>query len=96
MSKLLRTVNISAPLETLKDSSPAMGAAIETFLENFKGMSVHQDLKITSVREDCHDCTYINLVLNKTYVRAILDTGAPGNIVSSRLAKKLKLAPDLA
>ncbi|KAJ9049428.1 hypothetical protein DSO57_1024556 [Entomophthora muscae] len=27
---------------------------------------------------------------------AILDTGAPGNIISSQLVKKLKLAPDLA
>ncbi|KAJ9079969.1 hypothetical protein DSO57_1030028 [Entomophthora muscae] len=32
---------------------------------------------------------------HKLRVQAILDSGAPGNIVSTRLVKKLKLAPDL-
>ncbi|KAJ9058078.1 hypothetical protein DSO57_1016074 [Entomophthora muscae] len=81
LTKLLRTVNVSAPLESLKEASPAVGAAMTTFLENFKGLIMHQVSKIVKIREDLQHCNYINLVVNKTHVQAILDTGAPGNII---------------
>ncbi|KAJ9064850.1 hypothetical protein DSO57_1025956 [Entomophthora muscae] len=95
-TKLLHTVNVLAPVESLKEASPAVGAAMAKFLENFKGLSVHQVSKVAEIREDHQNCTYINLVVNKTHVWAILDTDSPGNIISSRLVKKLKMASDLA
>ncbi|KAJ9087631.1 hypothetical protein DSO57_1031208 [Entomophthora muscae] len=93
---MLTTVNVSAPLESLKETSPTARAVMSTFLENFKGLSVHQVSTIVYIREDHQDCIYISLVVNKPHVQAILDTGAPGNIISLRLVKKQELAPDLA
>ncbi|KAJ9055018.1 hypothetical protein DSO57_1008361 [Entomophthora muscae] len=64
LSQLLRLVQVSTNLDTLKSLKPELTTALESFLAQFK-------------------------------VRAILDSGAPGNIVSTRLVKKLKLEPDL-
>ena len=41
------------------------------------------------------ECTYINIFVNNTAVRAIIDSGAPFNIVTTRLCKKLNILPDL-
>ncbi|KAJ9070232.1 hypothetical protein DSO57_1010505 [Entomophthora muscae] len=91
LSQLLRLVQVSTNLDTLKSLKPNLTTALELFLAQFKGLDIHKVTKITSPHYgEQHNCTYIELV-----VRAILDSGAPGNIVSTRLVKKLKLAPDL-
>ncbi|KAJ9052893.1 hypothetical protein DSO57_1029513 [Entomophthora muscae] len=96
LSQLLRLVQVSTNLDTLKSLKPNLMAALELFLAQFKGLDVHKVTKITSPHyRERHDCTYIELVVQKLWVRAILDSGAPGNIVSTRLVKKLKLAPNL-
>ena len=57
---------------------------------------MHKVTKISSpTYGERHDCTHIELLVHKLRVSTILDSGAPGNIVSTRLFKKLKLAPDL-
>ena len=38
----------------------------------------------------------MEVAIQKVKIKAILDTGSPVNVVSSKLMKKLKLAPDLA
>ncbi|KAJ9054751.1 hypothetical protein DSO57_1010838 [Entomophthora muscae] len=96
LSRLLRSVQVSTNLDTLKSLKPDLTTVLDLFLAQFKGLDVHKVTKITSPHyRDQHDCTYIELVVHKLWVRAILDSGAPGNIVSTRLVKKLKLAPDL-
>ncbi|KAJ9062258.1 hypothetical protein DSO57_1012704 [Entomophthora muscae] len=39
--------------------------------------------------------TQVEISIQKLKIKAILDTGLPVNIVSSKLVKKLKLAPEL-
>ncbi|KAJ9064488.1 hypothetical protein DSO57_1030110 [Entomophthora muscae] len=96
LSQLLRSIQVSTNLDTLKSLKSDLTTALESFLAQFKGLDIHKVTKITSPHYgERHDCTYIELVVHKLWVRAILDSGAPGNIVSTRLVKKLKLAPDL-
>ncbi|KAJ9074029.1 hypothetical protein DSO57_1010330 [Entomophthora muscae] len=95
-SQLLRLVQVSTNLDTLKSLKPDLTTALELFLAQFKGLDVHKVTKITSPHYgERHNFTYIELVVHKLQVREILDSGAPGNIVLTRLVKKLKLAPDL-
>ena len=42
------------------------------------------------------DCTYVDMWVNKIKIRAIVDTGAPINVVSTKFAKRLGMAPDIA
>ncbi|KAJ9088264.1 hypothetical protein DSO57_1024846 [Entomophthora muscae] len=96
LSQLLRSVQVSTNLDTLKSLKPNLMTVLELFLAQFKGLDVHEVTKITSPHfRDQHNYTYIKLVVHKLWLRAILDSGAPGNIVLTRLVKKLKLAPDL-
>ena len=39
--------------------------------------------------------TKVEVFINKVKVQAIVDTGAPVNVISSQLAKRIKMAPDL-
>ena len=41
------------------------------------------------------ECTFINIFVNNTAVCAIVDSGAPFNIVTTWLCKKLNILPDL-
>lgn len=41
------------------------------------------------------DCTYADYFVNKVKVQAIVDCGAPGNIILTSLMKKIKLAPNI-
>ncbi|KAJ9050146.1 hypothetical protein DSO57_1017138 [Entomophthora muscae] len=96
LSQLLRLVQVFTNLDTLKALKSKLTSALESFLSQFKGLDIHKVTKITSPHyRERHDCTYIELVVHKLRVRAILDSGAPVSIVSTRLVKKLKLAPDL-
>ncbi|KAJ9048892.1 hypothetical protein DSO57_1030055 [Entomophthora muscae] len=96
LSQLLRLVQVSTNLDTLKSLKPNLTTALESFLAQFKGLDIHKVTKITSpYYGEQHNCTYIELVVHKLWVRAILDSGALGNIVSTNIVKKLKLAPDL-
>ncbi|KAJ9053512.1 hypothetical protein DSO57_1023551 [Entomophthora muscae] len=96
LSQLLRLVQVSTNLDNLKSLNPDLTTALELFLTQFKGLDIHKVTKIASPHYgEQHNCTYIELVVHRLQVRAILDSGAPGNIVSTRLVKKLKLAPEL-
>ncbi|KAJ9055751.1 hypothetical protein DSO57_1000609 [Entomophthora muscae] len=96
LSQLLRLVQVSTNLDTLKSLKPELTIVLESFIAQFKGLEIHKVTKITSLHyKERHNCTYIELIVHKLRVRAILDYGAPGNIVSTRLVKKLKLEPDL-
>ncbi|KAJ9078891.1 hypothetical protein DSO57_1002127 [Entomophthora muscae] len=96
LSQLLRLVQVSTNLDTLKSLKPNLTTALELFLAQFKGLEIHKVTQITSSNYgEQHNCTYIKLAAHKLWVRAILYSGAPGNVVLTRLFKKLKLAPEL-
>ena len=42
------------------------------------------------------DCTYVDIWVNKIKIQAIVDTGAPINVVSTKFDKILGIAPDIA
>ncbi|KAJ9072665.1 hypothetical protein DSO57_1025015 [Entomophthora muscae] len=81
MAQILKSVNVSASLDALKGFSPTLCTALEEFLSKYKDMDVYQ---ITSLSNGTHrtDCTYINMMIHKVKVRAIIDSSAPGNIIS--------------
>lgn len=96
LSQLLRLVQVSTDMDTLKSPKPNLTTALELFLSQFKGLYIHKVTKITSPHYgEQHNCTYIELGVHKLWVREIQDSGALENIMSTRLVKKLKLAPDL-
>ncbi|KAJ9085863.1 hypothetical protein DSO57_1009703 [Entomophthora muscae] len=75
-------------LETLQTLKPELTSALEAFLAQFKGLDVHKVTKVLSPDYgDQNDYTYIELVVHKLRLWTILDSGAPGNIVSARLVK---------
>ncbi|KAJ9089036.1 hypothetical protein DSO57_1016976 [Entomophthora muscae] len=95
-SQLLRLMQVSRNLDTLKALKPELTTVLEPFLSQFKGLDIHKVTKIISPNyRERHDFIYIELVAHNLRVRAILDFRAPMNILSTRLVKKLKLAPDL-
>ncbi|KAJ9071981.1 hypothetical protein DSO57_1031859 [Entomophthora muscae] len=95
MSQLLKSVHISASLKTLKGISITLSTALKSFLRKYKNMNIYRVMSLGTDAGDQKDCTYIDMVVHKVKVRAIIDSGAPGNIVSFRLVKKLKVVPDL-
>ena len=85
---LFNNVNVSLPLIFFSKSYPLL---FNELLTSFS--------KLSSFTKSVHvvslDCTYINICVNKLPVRAVLDTGAPGNILSSKFVKRLGIQPDL-
>ncbi|KAJ9069771.1 hypothetical protein DSO57_1015265 [Entomophthora muscae] len=96
LAQILLSVQVSNTLDTLKTLKTEFKLASEAFLLKSKGLDMNKIRKISSPNyEDQQNCTYIELVVQKLRVQAILDSGAPGNIVLTRLVKKLKLVLDL-
>ncbi|KAJ9077460.1 hypothetical protein DSO57_1016585 [Entomophthora muscae] len=66
LSQLLRSVQVSTNLDTLKSLKPSLTTALELFLAQFKGLDIHKVTKITSPHyREQHNCTYIELVVHK-------------------------------
>ncbi|KAJ9067370.1 DNA damage-inducible protein 1 [Entomophthora muscae] len=78
----LRGVKVAIPMETMKDHHPELCDSIVKFLSTANNL-------------DIHICTYADIFVNKLKVQAIIDTGAPINIVSSKLVQQMGLAPDI-
>ena len=73
---LVNNVNASLPLNFISKSYPLLFNELLTSF--FKLSSFTKSVHVVSL-----DCTYIDICVNKLPVRAVLDTGAPGNILSS-------------
>lgn len=95
VSDVLKNIKVQTTIDSLTQLSPPLQEALEKFFAQFSSASVLRASLLDPASSSGIDCTYVNITVNKVKVRAILDTGAPGNIISTRLAKKLKLAPDI-
>ncbi|KAJ9067212.1 hypothetical protein DSO57_1001849 [Entomophthora muscae] len=84
MAQILKSVNVSASLDALKRFSPTLFTALEELLSKYKDIDIYQN-----------ELYLIDMMVRKVKVQAIIDSGAPGNIISLKLFKKIKLAPDL-
>ncbi|KAJ9073245.1 DNA damage-inducible protein 1 [Entomophthora muscae] len=87
----LRGINMAIPMKTMKDHHPELCDSIVKFLSTANNLDIHLVNNISSYSE----CTYADIFVNKLKVRAIIDTGAPINIVSSQLMRQMGLAPDI-
>ncbi|KAJ9073394.1 DNA damage-inducible protein 1 [Entomophthora muscae] len=76
----------------MKGHHPELCNSIIEFLSTTNNLDIHLVNKIGS---SYSECTYADIFVNKLKVRAIIDTGAPINIVSSNLVRKIGLAPDI-
>ncbi|KAJ9070811.1 hypothetical protein DSO57_1003673 [Entomophthora muscae] len=94
MTQILNYVNVSSFLNALMVFSPTLCTALKEFLSQYKNMDVYWVMSLGN-ETNRKDCTYIDMMVHKVKVQAIIDSGAPGSIISSWLVKTLKLYPDL-
>ncbi|KAJ9062876.1 DNA damage-inducible protein 1 [Entomophthora muscae] len=89
---LLRGVNVAIPMETMKDHHPKLCDSIVKFLSTANNLDIHL---VNNIGSSYSECTYADIFVNKLKVQAIINTGAPINIVSSKLVRQMGLAPDI-
>lgn len=93
--KPLKDLCLSLTLEELSLISPETCSALKkVFINSEKEASSVLAVQDKLFNNDS-DCAYVFVTVNHTRVTAILDTGAPENIVSSKLMKAMKLCPDV-
>ncbi|KAJ9053065.1 hypothetical protein DSO57_1027841 [Entomophthora muscae] len=88
----LRGVNMAIPMETMKDHHPKLCDSIVKFLSTANNLDIHL---VNTISSSYSECTYADIFVNKLKVQAIIDTGPPINIVSSKLVQCMGLAPDI-
>ncbi|KAJ9048893.1 DNA damage-inducible protein 1 [Entomophthora muscae] len=88
----LRGVNVAIPMETMKDHHPELCDSIVKFLSTANNLDIHL---VNNIGFSYSECTYADIFLNKLKVQAIIDTGAPINIVSSKLVRCMGLTTDI-
>ncbi|KAJ9079507.1 DNA damage-inducible protein 1 [Entomophthora muscae] len=88
----LRGVNVAIPMETMKDHHPKLCDSIVKFLSTANNLDIHL---VNNIGSSYSKCTYADIFVNKLKVRAIINTGAPKNIVSSKLVRQMGLTPDI-
>ena len=89
----LKGVHVAMPIEAIATSFPQVCQSLRSYLDSPEPFDIHA---LNSKSSSYSECTYADISVNKVKVRAIIDSGAPINIVSTRLVKKLGLAPDVA
>ena len=88
---LFQNVTVSLPLQTVYKEISVLQCMLAKWE---KELEAAQDvLAVLSPFE--RDTTCVEVSIQKVKIKAILDTGSPVNVVSSKLMKKLKLAPNL-
>ncbi|KAJ9064391.1 DNA damage-inducible protein 1 [Entomophthora muscae] len=88
----LRGVNVAIPMEKMKDHHPKLCDSIVKFLFTANNLDIYL---VNNIGSSYSECTYADIFVNKLKVQAIIDIGAPINIVSSKLVQKMGLAPDI-
>ena len=77
-------------MEILAYSMPNLASKINESL-SVTPTNIHYLSKLNNKIE----CTYVDILVNNYPVCAIVDFGAPINIISTKLASKIGLKPDL-
>ncbi|KAJ9064252.1 hypothetical protein DSO57_1032480 [Entomophthora muscae] len=88
----LRGVNVAIPMETIENHHPKLCDSIVKFLSTVNNLDIHL---VNNISSSYSECTYADNFVNKLKVQAIIDTGAPINIVFSKLVRRMGLAPDI-
>ncbi|KAJ9065326.1 hypothetical protein DSO57_1020818 [Entomophthora muscae] len=93
ISQLLKSVHVTASLEKLNGSSLTLSTALESFLSKYKNMDVYRVMSLVTDTRDRKDYTYIDIMVHKVEVSAIIDSDTPGNIVCVSCLSVPKVCP---
>ena len=87
----LKLVQVAIPLNTIASLYPKLSKGLSTVLNNTV------DLSISHLNTDSSkiECTFVDILVNNQSVRAIVDLGAPINIIYTKLVKRLGVPPDI-
>ena len=80
------------PITELAKMSPGIAKDLLIFLGEFNPKNI---LHLNNPVLENFECSYVWIWVHKIKVRAIIDSGAPGNIISTKLVNQLKLLPDI-
>ncbi|KAJ9077077.1 DNA damage-inducible protein 1 [Entomophthora muscae] len=94
-SSIFVNVSISLLLQTILKVVPGLESALSSLREAFNPQGVHTTLPMELCNPILHLCTWIEVTVFDTPIRAVLDTGAPINIISSHLVRRLGFLPDI-
>ena len=90
-----KDIQISLSLEELTRLSPKVSASLSQIFSRTKSALPILVASTVNLFNTGTKCTYIHIIVNHKKVIAILDTGAPENILSTKLMNSIKLAPDV-
>ena len=87
----LKSVQVAIPLDTIASLYPKLSKGLSTVLNNTVDLSInHLNTDSSNI-----ECTFVDILDNNQSVRAIVDSGAPMNIISTKLVKRLGVPPDI-
>ncbi|KAJ9080699.1 hypothetical protein DSO57_1022219 [Entomophthora muscae] len=95
-SSIFVNVSISLLLQTILKVVPGLESALSSLREALNPQGVHATLPMELHNPILCLCTWIEVTVFDTLIRAVLDTGAPTNIISSRLVRRLGFLPDIS
>ena len=91
----LKNVKISLTLDELANITPHIFNSIHNYLQKIETQA---DIFVATTEKLLNnkiECVYIHVKVNNRPVTAIVDTGAPDVIMSTKLACAMKIAPDI-
>ncbi|KAJ9074514.1 hypothetical protein DSO57_1005536 [Entomophthora muscae] len=88
----LRGFNVAISMETMKDHHPKLCDSIVKFISTADNLDIHL---VNNIGSSYSEFTYTDIFVNKLKVQAIINTGAPINIVSSKLVRQIGISPDI-
>ncbi|KAJ9059915.1 hypothetical protein DSO57_1036545 [Entomophthora muscae] len=91
-------VNVSIPLllQIILKVVPGLESALSSLREAFNPQGVHTTLPMELRNPISHLCTWIEVAVFDTPIRAVLDTVTPTNITSLYLVRRLGFLPDIS
>ncbi|KAJ9089393.1 hypothetical protein DSO57_1013332 [Entomophthora muscae] len=88
--------SISLLLQTILRVVPGLETALSSLREALNPQGVHAALPMELHNPILCLCTWIKVTIFDTSIRAVLDTGAPINIIFSCLVRRLGFMPDIS
>ncbi|KAJ9068964.1 hypothetical protein DSO57_1023297 [Entomophthora muscae] len=95
-SSIFVDVSIPLPLQIILKVLPGLESALSSLREALNPQGVHATLPMELCNPILCLCTWIEVNVFDTPIKALIDTGAPTNIISSRLARRLGFLPDIS
>lgn len=83
----LKGVQLPMLLKTIEKNFPEIGQSLKKYFDTLVSLGIHL-LNLHS--ETYSECTYANISVNKVKVRAIINSRAPINIISTHLVQKTR------